>query len=476
MVISSFGAAFGSAVFWGDALLTGLLTMEALSAAADAGDIDTVVIAQIDMQGRLAGKRLHVRHFLDGGYKESHACDYLLATDLEMEPVPGFVATSWEHGYGDTIMRPDLTTLRRTPWLDGTALVLCDTFDHSGEAPVPVSPRAILQRQIARLEALGFTATMASELEFFLFHETYEDAANQGYRALRPISRYNEDYHIFQTTKEEGVMRAIRNGLYGAGIPVEGTKGEASAGQEELNIRYGPGLVAADNHVIAKNACKEIAWAQGRALTFMAKWDDVAAGSSCHIHQSLAALDTGAPVFFDDAADHGMSALMQRYLAGQIRHAAEFTYFLAPNINSYKRFQAGTFAPTKAVWSLDNRTAGYRICGADSAAVRIECRVGGADLNPYLAFAALIAAGIAGLEGDIPLAPEAAGNTYAAEDAAAIPPTLRAAARTLKGSDMLRHAFGDDVVDHYVHAAEWEQIEHDRRVTDWEIARGFERS
>jgi glutamine synthetase len=452
------------------------LTLEQLTAAADAGEIDTVILAQVDMQGRMMGKRLHVRHFLESGYKESHSCNYLLAADLEMEPVPGFETTSWERGYGDYTMRPDLETLRLAPWLPGTALVLADILDHHGMAPVSVSPRAILQQQVERLATLGLSAKMASELEFFLFKESFEDAESAGYRSLTPISPYNEDYHIFQTTKEEGVLRAIRNGLYGAGIPVESTKGEAAAGQGELNIRYGAPIETADYHTIAKNAAKEIAWSQGRALTFMAKWNYAASGSSCHVHQSLWSADGSVPLFHDANGPYGMSKMMQHFLAGQLLHASEFTFFLAPNINSYKRFQAQTFAPTKAVWSSDNRTAGYRICGADSPAVRVECRVGGADLNPYLAFAALLAAGIAGIEAKLELEPEAAGDAYAETGGRAIPPTLRAATTALQGSSMLRTALGDDVVDHYVHAAEWEQIEYDRRVTDWEIARGFERS
>ena len=270
-------------------------------------------------------------------------------------------------------------------------------------------------------------------------------------------------------------MRAIRNGLYCAGIPVENSKGEAWAGQEEINVRYADALTAADHHVITKNGVKEIAWSKGHAVTFMAKFDFTAAGSSCHVHQSLRAKD-GTPVFFDEGAEGTMSETMRHYMAGLLAHASEFTAFLAPNINSYKRFQAGTFAPTKAVWSRDNRTAGYRVVGEGTKAVRVECRVGGADLNPYLAFAALLAAGIAGIEGKMALEPEFRGDAYSARRAREIPRTLRDAAAALKKSKMLRAALGDKVVDHYVHAAEWEQFEYDRRVTDWEIARGFERS
>lgn len=447
----------------------GKLTLDELEAAATAGEIDTVVVAEVDMQGRLMGKRMHVRHFLDHGHAETHSCDYLLTVDMEMEPVPGYASANWQAGYGDYVMRPDLSTLRRAGWTEGAALVLADILDHDGETPVPVSPRAILKRQMDRLAGLGLEATMASELEFFLFEQSFEAAQTDGYRRLKPISAYNEDYHIFQTAKEEGVMRALRNGLYASGVPVESTKGEASAGQAELNIRYGDPLAAADHHVIAKAAAKEVAWRQGQAVTFMAKWDDVAAGSSCHIHQAL-------PGFHDPAAVHGMSETMRRYLAGLLRHADEITLLLAPNVNSYKRFQAQTFAPTKAVWSADNRTAGYRIAAPGTPAVRVECRVGGADLNPYMAYAGLLAAGMAGIEGAYELEPEFQGDAYGEAAARPIPTTLRAATTAFDGSAMLRAALGEDVVDHYAHAARWEQSEHDRRVTDWELQRGFERS
>jgi len=455
--------------------MAGKLTFDELKQDVAAGKIDTVVAAQVDMQGRLMGNRFQAEFFVDSAYEETHSCNYLLATDMEMFTVEGYQATSWEAGYGDYTMRPDLATLRRLPWLEGTALVLCDVLDHHTHAEVPHSPRAILKRQIARLEALGMCAMMASELEFFLFRESFEEAQQQGYRSLTPISAYNEDYHIFQTTKEEGVMRAIRNGLQGADVPVENSKGEADAGQEEINVRYADALTMADRHVIIKNACKEIAWSQGRAISFMAKWDYAMAGNSCHIHQSLRTME-GEPLFYESAAEHGMSELMRHYLAGLQQHAPEITYFLAPYINSYKRFMAGTFAPTKIVWSMDNRTAGFRVCGADTEAVRVECRLGGADLNPYLACAALIAAGIDGMENKLTLEPAFVGDAYGGTGVGEIPATLRADTAKLDGSSMLRNAFGSEVIDHYVHAARWEQTEYDRRVTDWEIARGFERA
>ncbi len=455
--------------------MPGNLTLEELKKSVSAGEIDTVLVAQVDMQGRLMGKRLQAEYFLESAVNETHSCNYLLATDMEMETVEGYKSTSWSAGYGDYTMVPDLTTLRQVPWLEGTAMVLCDVIDHNTHAEVPHAPRAILKKVTGRLETLGMTATMATELEFFLFKQSFEEAQASGYREIDPISSYNEDYHIFQTTKEEDVMRAIRVGLYAAGVPVEGSKGEADSGQEEINIKYSDALDCADNHVITKNGCKEIAWSKGRALTFLAKWNYDAAGSSSHVHQSLWTTE-GKSLFYDPDAEYGMSQVMRHYLAGLLAHASEITYFLAPYINSYKRFAKGTFAPTKAIWSLDNRTAGYRLCGADSKSVRIECRVGGSDLNPYLALAALLSAGLDGIENKLELEPEFTGDAYEAEKARGIPQTLRDATAALNASEMLRAAFGDDVVDHYVRAGEWEQEEYDRRVTDWEVARGFERA
>ncbi len=452
--------------------MAGKLEFEDLKQAVSAGEIDTVLAVQTDMQGRLMGKRFQAEFFVESAFEETHSCNYLLATDQEMETVEGYKSTSWEAGYGDFTMKPDLGTLRRIPWLEKTALVLCDVLDHHTHADVPHGPRAVLKRQIARLEAMGLKPMMASELEFYLFRNSYEEIAD-GARAI-PISAYNEDYHIFQTSKEEDVMQAIRTGLNSADVPVENSKGEADAGQEEINVRYADALTMADRHAIIKNGVKEIAWGKGRAVSFMAKWSYDHAGSSSHVHQSLVGLD-GTPAFQDKDDAHGMSQMMRHYLAGLLTHASEITYFLAPYINSYKRFMAGTFAPTKAVWSMDNRTAGYRVVGAGTAAVRVECRVGGADLNPYLAMAALLAAGMAGIEQKLELEPEFTGDAYGGEGRE-IPSTLRDAAALLDGSSMLRAAMGDDVIDHYVHAARWEQFEADRRVTDWDLRRGFERA
>jgi len=454
--------------------MAGTYTLDALKTDVEEGRIDTVLCCFPDMQGRLIGKRFQAEFFLETAIEETHGCNYLLADDIDMEPVPGYAAASWEKGYGDFAMKPDLTTLMRATWLEGTALVMSDIVDPRDHAPVPHSPRAILKAQLARLEKLGYTANFASELEFYLFDEDFRSAWDKGYRNLKTAGYYIEDYHIFQTTKEEGVMRAVRRELTASGIPVENSKGEWGPGQEEINVRYAEALTMADRHVVMKNAIKEIAHAQGKAVTFMAKWDYGLAGSSSHIHMSLA--QKGANAFHDPTGERGMSELMRHFVAGQLAYAQEITYFLAPYINSYKRFQAGTFAPTKAIWSEDNRTPGFRLCGAGGRGIRIECRIGGADLNPYLAYAALIAAGLAGIEEKLTLEAPYSGDAYAGRRLREVPKTLRAALELLGKSKMLRHAFGVEVVNHYLHTGEWEQSEYDRRVTDWELKRGFERS
>ena len=454
--------------------MTGKLSLDALKKAVKAGTIDTVVVAMIDMQGRLIGKRFQAEFFVDGAYEETHACDYLLANDIDMEPVPGYKAASWDKGYGDFVLKPDMSTLRVTPWLEGTALVLADVLDHHHH-DLPHSPRGMLKAQLARLKKDKMRAFFASELEFYLFDESYESAAEKRFHGLKTAGSYIEDYHVLQTTKEEGVMRAIRKGLQAAGIPVENSKGEWGPGQEEINVRYADALEMADNHVILKNAVKEIAWTQGTSVTFMAKWNYGLAGSSSHVHASLWDAAGTTPLFFDPKAEHGMSPLMRSFVAGQLKYARDITYFLAPYINSYKRFQVGTFAPTKAIWSRDNRTAGFRLCGEQSKAIRIECRIGGADLNPSLAFAALLAAGLAGIDEKLKLPAAYSGDAYHGAKLPEVPKTLREASEALSKSKMLRTALGDAVVDHYVRTAEWEQFEYDRRITDWELMRGFER-
>lgn len=450
------------------------MSFDDLKARVKAGEIDTVLACIVDMQGRLMGKRMVAQYFVDSGHEETHCCNYLLATDLEMATPNGYASTSWEGGYGDYIMKPDLTTIRMMPWLDGTAMVLCDVLDHHTHKPVPHSPRAILRKQLKRLEKMGFSATMATELEFFLFAKSYDEIRAEGFRDLQPISAYNEDYHILQTTKEEHVMRPIRNHLYAAGLPIEGTKGEAEAGQEELNIKYAEAMLCADHHTIAKHAVKEIAWQQGHAASFLPKWHKDRVGSASHVHQSL--WKDGENAFFDPNGEYGMSDLMRHYMAGMIKYSSDIMVFLAPYVNSYKRFQKGSFAPTGTVWSIDNRTAGFRLCGEGSKAIRVECRVGGADLNPYLAQAAQLAAGIAGIEEKLELAPPQAGDAYQDPNAKKLPANLRESMAALMGSDMLKAAFGEDVVAHYHRCAEWEQEEFDAVVTDYEIARGFEKA
>ena len=435
--------------------------------------VDTVLACLVDMQGRLMGKRFHAQHFIETAWEETHCCNYLLATDLEMATPDGYQATSWKKGYGDYVMKPILSTLRPVPWLEGTVMILCDVLDHHSHSPVSHSPRAVLQAQIERLQEMGLTAMMATELEFFLFKKSYEDIQVDGFRDLEPISGYNEDYHIFQTTKEEHIMRPIRNHLYTAGIPVENSKGEAEAGQEEINIKYAPAMLTSDYHTIAKHGIKEMAWQQGHAASFIAKWNHNRVGSSSHIHQSL--WRDGKNAFHDSSDALGMSSLMKNYMAGLLKYAPDCTYFLAPYINSYKRFVKGSFAPTRAIWSVDNRTAGFRLCGEGTQAIRVECRIGGSDLNPYLAIAAQIAAGIAGIEESLDLPSATKGDIYQG-NTGLVPDSLDKARNHMMTSDMLRAAVGGEVIEHYARCAEWEIDEFSRIVTDWEVARGFEKA
>ena len=454
--------------------MPGNLTFDALKAMVSAGEIDTVLACIVDMQGRLMGKRFTAAHFVASAWEETHCCNYLLATDLEMDTPDGYASTSWQAGYGDYMMKPDLATLRLVPWLEGTAMVLCDIRDHHDHHDIAFSPRAILKRQIARARDMGLTPMMATELEFFLFKGDYNSLRETGYRGLQPYSPYNLDYHMLATTKEEHVMRPIRNHLVAAGVPVENSKGEAEAGQEELNIRYAEALDCADNHTIAKQAVKEIAWSQGVSATFLSKWKAGKVGSASHVHLSL--WEDGTPAFYDPSDPHGMSPRMKSFCAGMLAYAAEATAFMAPYVNSYKRFARGTFAPTKIAWSVDNRTAGFRLCGEGSKAVRMECRIPGADVNPYLAQAALLAAGLKGLEDGLALGAPVTGDLYGDASVPEIPGSLAAACERLSGSAMLRAAMGDDVVDHYVRAAEVELEAFEAAVTDWEIARGFEKA
>ncbi|MGP2493761.1 glutamine synthetase family protein [Mesorhizobium sp. PUT5] len=455
--------------------MAGKLSFDQLKKAVADGGIDTVLACAVDMQGRLIGKRFLAQFFVESAYDETHGCNYLLADDIDMEPVPGYRAASWSKGYGDFVMKPDLSTIRPVPWLDKTALVLCDVLDHHDHEDLPHSPRGILRRQIKRLQERGYLAYFASELEFYLFSETYDSARRKRWHELGTASPYIGDYLIGITTKEEGYMRRLRNDMQAAGIPVECSKGEWGPGQEEINVRYAEALEMADRHVFLKNGAKEIADIEGKAVCFMAKYNYGLAGSSSHVHNSLWSADGKTPLFFDREAPWTLSELGRQWSAGQLKYAKEYTYFLAPYVNSYKRFQSGTFAPTKIMWSEDNRTAGFRLCGEGTKGIRMECRIGGADLNPYLAFAALIAAGLAGIDERLELEQPFAGDAYQAAELAEIPKTLRDATETLAESRMLKEALGEDVIEHYLHTARWEQMEYDRRITDWELHRGFER-
>jgi glutamine synthetase len=452
--------------------MSGNLDLDSLENEVKVGAIDTVLVCFVDMQGRLLGKRVTGHYFLEKVVEEMHCCDYLLALDMDMEPVPGYEAASWQLGYGDFAVRPDLETLRRIPWLEATALVLGDVVDHHGD-DLPHSPRAILKRQAARARELGFAVNMASELEFYVFNEPFDAAREKIYKDLKTSGWYIEDYHILQTTKEESLIRAIRNAMDGAGIPVEFSKGEWGPGQAELNLRYAEAVEMADRHSIYKNGVKEIAFLHGKCVTFMAKWDYGLAGSSCHIHTSLVDAEDGSSVFPTKSGDR--SEVFEHFLAGQLALARDITLFLAPYINSYKRFQAGSFAPTKAIWSTDNRTAGFRVVGAGPS-LRVECRIPGADANPYLAFAALLAAGLHGIENRLEPPPAFTGDAYKGEGIPEVPKTLREAIECLDRSEAIRAALGDQVVEHYLHCGRWEQLEYDRRITDHELIRGFERA
>ena len=454
--------------------MSGILSFENLRKQIETGEIDTVLVCMVDMQGRLMGKRFHAEAFVEMAEDETHCCNYLLATDLAMATPDGYASTSWSAGYGDYVMKPDLSTLRPVPWLEGTVICLCDVLDHHDHAPVPFAPRQVLKAQIARAAALGFTPVMATELEFFLFQGTHDQIARGGFRDLQPISTYNEDYSILQTSKEEPVMRPIRNHLRAMGIPVEGSKGEAEAGQEELNIKYAEALATADHHTLAKHGIKEIAHQQGYAATFLPKWHHTRVGSAAHVHQSL--WQDGTNVFQDADRPLGKSELMDHYMAGLLKYAPDITVFMAPYINSYKRFARGTFAPTQTVWSVDNRTAAFRLCGEGTRAVRVECRTPGSDMNPYLAMAAMLAAGLKGIEEKLPLPAPFTGDAYEGDSVRHIPRTLRDAREALLASDMLKEAFGEETVTHYARAAEWEIEEFNRVVTDYEIARGFEKA
>jgi len=441
------------------------MTLDELRAEVDAGRIDTVVLAMIDMQGRLQGKRLTAEHFLDDVVEHgAEGCNYLLAVDVDMNTVGGYAMSSWERGYGDFSLTPDLDTLRPIPWLPGTAMLMADVHWHDG-SDVVASPRQVLRRQIARLAERGLEAYGATELEFMVFRDTYEEAQGQAYRGLRPANLYNVDYSLLGTARVEPLIRRIRNAMAGAGMKVENSKGECNLGQHEINFRYGPVLQTADDHAVYKNGAKEIAAQEGMSITYMAKFDE-REGNSCHIHLSVRGTD-GAGGFADD------EQLFGAFLAGQLACLRELTLFLAPNVNSYKRFQEGSFAPTAVAWGRDNRTCSYRVVG-HGPSLRVENRVPGGDVNPHLALAAMIAAGLHGIENGLELEQEFQGNAYAS-DKPRVPGTLREARELLAASAVAREAFGDDVVEHYLNYADVELSAFDATVTDWERFRGFER-
>ena len=451
-----------------------MITIDRLRELHDLGEVDTVLVVFPDMQGRFMGKRVMSGFFLDemprnGGAIE--ACDYLLAVDVDMKVLDGFRFTSWETGYGDFVCRPDLSTLRLVPWLEKTALVVGDLVDHDGN-DIDVSPRAILRRQIGLAADRGYTVKAGTELEFFLFQESMEEAWKQDFKGLTPSSPYVIDYHILQTSKDEWLIRKIRNDMAAAGIPVENSKGEAGLGQHELNLRYAGALEMADNHTIYKNGAKEIVALAGRAITFMAKHHIDEVGSSCHVHSSLWDSSTDRSLMPDDSG-HGLSETFRWYLGGLLATAADFALCWAPYINSYKRYQPGSWAPTAIGWGTDNRTLGFRVVGHGQG-MRVESRVPGADCNPYIALAATIAGGLYGIENRIEPGDVYEGNGYES-DLPRIPHTLVDAIARFESSEMAKAAFGDDVHFHLLHMARQEWAEFNNHVTDWELRRNFER-
>lgn len=462
--------------------VTGVIDLPTLDRLVDSGEIDTVVVAFVDLQGRLMGKRVTGRFFLDhvvgsdGTPGEGiEACDYLLTVDVDMNVLEGFEFATWERGYGDLRARPDLSTLRVTPWIERTALVLCDVVDNSTDSPVAVSPRQLLAAQVQRAADHGLVVKFGSELEFFAYDAPYDALARDGYRDLgsRTSSWYNLDYHVLQTTKDEPLLRAVRNGMLAAGLPVEFSKGEAAPGQHELNLRYSDALSMADHHTVYKNGAKEIAWSQGKSITFMAKPTIDQPGSSCHIHSSIWSIEDDRALCPGDD-EHHMSKVFRHWVGGLLAHSRELSLCFAPYVNSYKRYQPDSWAPTAVVWSPDNRTCGLRLVG-HGAGMRVESRIPGADCNPYVAFAAVIAAGLDGIERELDCGAPYVGNGYRADDVARIPSTLVEAIDLFEGSELARRAFGEDVHFHLLHSAREEWRASNNVVTEWELRRNFER-
>jgi glutamine synthetase len=455
----------------GPGTVKGMLSLDELKQYVEQGAIDTIVTAFTDMQGRLMGKRIQAEFFLEDVLSEGiEGCNYLLALDMEMDPVPGYAMANWEGGYGDFRITPDLATLRRIPWLEGTALVLCDVALENGN-PVVASPRQILIEQYQRAHALGYLPMFASELEFYLYRDSYEEAAEKGYRDLTPTIPYILDYHILATTRDEHFMRQVRLGMQGAGIPVEFSKGEAWYGQHELNFRYADAVTSADRHTIYKNGVKEIAHANGISASFMAKPSEKDIGSSCHIHSSLVSLESGASAFVQG---HDESDVFRHYLGGLRAHVKELALMVAPTVNSYKRYALESWAPTSVSWGRDNRTCGFRVVGHGQGH-RVECRIPGADVNPYLGFAALLAAGLDGIERELDPGPELVGNAYEAGKAESFPSSLREAVDLWEAGDFAKQTFGEEVWAHYLNYGRTEQRLFDQVVTDYERNRMFER-
>jgi glutamine synthetase len=451
--------------------VSGMLSLDELRDEVEAGTIDTVVTAFTDMQGRLVGKRITGDFFLEDVTEHGiEGCDYLLALEMEMDPVPGYDMANWEAGYGDFAIVPDMSTLRRIPWLDRTALVVCDVALHDG-SPVVASPRQVLLAQYERAHEMGFLPMFASELEFYVYKESYAEAWQKGYRDLTPSIPYILDYHILATTMDEPFIAQLRRGMQGAGIPVEFSKGEAWAGQHELNWRYADAVTSADRHTIYKNGVKEIAFLNGISASFIAKPSEKDIGSSCHIHSSLVDPDSNESVFVDG---HEETDTFRHYLGGMRAHVRDLALFIAPSINSYKRYAAESWAPTSVSWGRDNRTCGFRVVGHDQS-TRAECRIPGADVNPYLGYAALLAAGLDGIENKIDPGPELKGNAYEAAEAEPFPSSLREAVDNWESSAFAKQAFGEDVWAHYLNYGRTEQRLFDQVVTDYERTRMFER-
>jgi glutamine synthetase len=448
----------------------GMLTLEQLRVEVSEGEIDTVVLAFTDMQGRLQGKRLAADYFLDDVVGHAvEGCNYLLAVDVEMNTVDGYAMSSWERGYGDFVLTPDMSTVRRIPWYEATALVLADLGWHDG-APVVASPRQILKAQVDRLAERGWQAMVGTELEFIVYSTSYEDAQASGFRTLVPVNQYNVDYSILGTSRIEPLLRKLTNGMAGAGLQVESAKGECNLGQHEIAFRYAEAVTTCDNHSIYKTGSKEIAAADGMRLTFMAK-PNAREGNSCHIHISLRD-DDGEPVMAGDGP-YGLSPVGEHFIAGQLAALPEIALCFAPNINSYKRYVPGSFAPTAARWGVDNRTCAMRLVG-HGPSLRIENRVPGGDVNPYLAVSAMIAAGLHGIDHELPLEPALDGNAYD-DTGPRVPHRLRDALEAWQKSELARESFGNEVVEHYANGARVELAAFDAAVTDWELQRGFER-